>query len=79
MMNLIDISRMKYLYNELTTEILLLDKFDEIKNKLNSDIDYISVQMPHYYAQKEIYLKYNGTNIGYDPFYNHKNLAYSSY
>lgn len=79
MMNLIDISRMKYLYNELSTEILLLDKFDEIKNKLNSDIDYISVQMPHYYAQKEIYLKYNGTSIGYDPFYNHKNLAYSSY
>jgi hypothetical protein len=45
----------------------------------DSTTELSTIQSNHYTKQKEIYLKYNGTEIGYDPFYNYKNMAYSSY
>jgi hypothetical protein len=57
----------------------MLDELNILKSSISSEINYISGQTSSYNSQKEIYLKYNGTSIGYDPFYNYKNLAYSSY
>lgn len=59
--------------------MLLTEKLDAIEQDLSAQVSYISSQIPFYDESHEIYLKYNGTDIGYDPFYNYKNTAYSSY
>lgn len=59
--------------------MLLTEKLDAIEQDLSAQVSYISGQIPFYDESHEIYLKYNGTDIGYDPFYNYKNTAYSSY
>lgn len=58
---------------------LLVDKFDSLADQLSNEINYIESNKDHYDESHQIYLKYNGTEIGYDPFYNYKNMAYSSY
>lgn len=61
------------------TTALLDDKLDNMVSALEDKSDYIESKSSHYDTSHDIYLRYNGTDIGYDPFYNHKNQAYSSY
>ena len=61
------------------TSKLLADKFNGLATQLSDEIAYIESNKEHYDESHQIYLKYNGTEIGYDPFYNYKNKAYSSY
>ena len=77
--DLLEIAKNTYAKRVKDEEMLLTEKLDAIVKDLQDEIVYISGQIPFYDKSHEIYLKYNGTEIGYDPFYNHKNMAYSSY
>lgn len=58
---------------------LLITKLDNMNSELSILETNIDNNLDHYNKSREIYIKYNGTEIGYDPFYNYKNQAYSSY
>lgn len=79
MTSLIYVASTQYLAKSMDEVILLTDKLDELAIQIDKDIAYISNEVDIYNAKKQIYLKYNGTDIGYDPYYNYKNQAYSSY
>lgn len=76
---LLEIAKTKYAAKVKDEDLLLTQKLNAVIEDFQSDIVYISSQIPFYDKSYEIYLKYNGTDIGYDPFYNYKNTAYSSY
>lgn len=77
--SLLDLANTKYSERVKDEDLLLTEKLDQIIDDFRDEINYISSQIPFYDTSHEIYLKYNGTDVGYDPFYNYKNLAYSSY
>lgn len=54
----------------------VLEEFLEVVQARSA---YIESSRESYDAQKEIFLKYSGMDIGYDPFYNYKNMTHSSY
>lgn len=58
---------------------LLSDVLSKLADALQEKMDFVESQREHYNIQKEIFLKYNGTAVGYDPFYNFKNVTHSSY
>lgn len=76
---LLDLAKNQFAKSVKDEGMLLTEKLDMIEQDLNAQISHISSQIPFYDKSHEIYLKYNGTDIGYDPFYNYKNTAYSSY
>lgn len=59
--------------------IYLLDAMRQTLEAAIRRIKHIEESAPSYEAQKEIFLKYSGMDIGYDPFYNYTNLTHSSY
>ena len=59
--------------------IYLLDAMRQTLEATIRRIKHIEESAPSYEAQKEIFLKYSGMDIGYDPFYNYTNLTHSSY
>lgn len=77
--SLLDILANVYIEKIVDEDALLVDKLDFIVAAFKDQISYISSQIPFYDASHTIYLKYNGTEIGYDPFYCYSNMAYSSY
>lgn len=77
--SLLDILSNVYIEKIEDEDALLVDKLDVIVSAFKDQISYISSQIPFYDASHTIYLKYNGTEIGYDPFYCYSNMAYSSY
>lgn len=79
MTSLIDIAMTQYAKRVESVSGLLIDKFEAVIDEINLDIAHVSSCIPLYEESHELYLKYNGTDIGYDPFYNHENQAYSSY
>lgn len=60
-------------------DLLLQDAVALFMKELEDMMSFIESQRNHYDIQKEIFLKYNGTDVGYDPFYNFKNVTHSSY
>jgi len=78
-MDLLETAKLHYASRVKDEEMVLTKKLDAIVEDLEAEIVYISGQIPFYEKSHEIYLKYNGTEIGYDPFYCYKNMAYSSY
>ena len=76
---LIDIADRVYSTRIKDEDQTLTKKLEFIIDDMQDQINYISSQIPFYDMSHEIYLKYNGTEIGYDPFYCYKNQAYSSY
>lgn len=79
MIDLVNLAGSRYAPMVSDEQQLLVDKLDQIVEEFNAQITHISSQQSFYDESHEIYLKYNGTDIGYDPFYNYKNEAYSSY
>lgn len=77
--SLLDILANDYAEKIQDEDALLVDKLDFIVESFEDQISYISSQIPFYDESHTIYLKYNGTEIGYDPFYCYSNMAYSSY
>lgn len=74
------IKRLKEL---LATKLLdvrnLMEVLEELIETIDKRLEYIEKSRESYDAQREIFLKYSGMDIGYDPFYNYKNLTHSSY
>lgn len=78
-LDMLKLARRNYLKTDLSSKQQLPNALQDVIKKMENDQTYVSSQISVYQANKEIYLKYNGTDIGYDPFYNYKNQTYSSY
>lgn len=69
----------EFLASDIDKTDFITSLIEEYKARLQKARAFIESKREQYEIQKEIYLKYNGTLVGYDPFYNFKNKTHSSY